>query len=169
MATEYTEENDLIIRLQPVDTSKSAYTTSYSSVASDEIELDDVSEGHLRPRKNVFLSGKLLNVRNRTHKSCGREKSWKLLYHRLVSRVLPATLLFGSLYLFILMSTAPSAFVSDRGLVCKPNGNFSLSFDSYTPWRRDGIFAINMRLGNFDFGLAKVIDIAWDIVSFSAL
>lgn len=168
MAGDYDNNDDPTMRLQPSASLSLTYAPSYTSVASDEIELVGAGDRSSRgPRKGAHFGGKFFKVGSRSWTSHKSEKSWVLLRRRLVSRVLLGFLTTGFLALLIFMSLLPREFTADHGTVCKPDGNFSLSFDSYTPWKRDGIFAINMRFGNFSFGQAKLIDVSWDIVSFT--
>ncbi|KAF2434612.1 hypothetical protein EJ08DRAFT_627574 [Tothia fuscella] len=45
-----------------------------------------------------------------------------------------------------------------------PDGSFSLNPASYNPWKPSGFFQITMGFGELSFGMAKFIDIAFDIV-----
>lgn len=48
---------------------------------------------------------------------------------------------------------------------CLPDGSFSLSPSLYDVWRPSGFFQITLGSGDFTFGMAKFIDITFDIVS----
>ena len=48
---------------------------------------------------------------------------------------------------------------------CLPDGSFRLQPDTYSIWSSSGFFQITLAGGNLNFVQAKVIDIAWDIVS----
>lgn len=52
----------------------------------------------------------------------------------------------------------------NTGSVCMADGSFELSSSVYTPWNRKDLFAINLNFGGFTFGIAKLIDICWDVV-----
>lgn len=155
----------LLTQLQISTLSKSRVDTSYSGVASDEIELISVHNSDFRPpgRKSRF------NWRQKwdgivSSNARARPKSWRLLQRRLLSRVLPIILIMGVIVLVVLMSVAPALFFHNMNSACNPNGEFSLSIDQYTPWQGSGIFAINMRFGSLDFWQAKFVDISWDVV-----
>lgn len=62
-----------------------------------------------------------------------RDRKWHLLRHRLVSRLLILLVALGLLALPVLMAAAPEVFTNDKGTACKPDGTFSLSFDSKVP------------------------------------
>lgn len=51
------------------------------------------------------------------------------------------------------------------GLNCLPDGSFSLTPGVYDMWRPSGFFQITLGFGHFTFGMAKFIDITFDIVS----
>jgi hypothetical protein len=57
------------------------------------------------------------------------------------------------------MSLYPGIFTNESRDLCKPDGTFLLSFDDYTPWKRDAIFAINLNFGRYTFSKAKLIDV----------
>jgi hypothetical protein len=48
---------------------------------------------------------------------------------------------------------------------CTPDGAFSLLPTPYSYWNRSGVFQINLAFGSLSFGMAKFIDVAWDVVS----
>lgn len=50
-----------------------------------------------------------------------------------------------------------------------PDGMYKLSYDDYTPSKRDAFFAINMGYGSYSFGIAKLIDVVWDVVCMTSL
>ncbi|KAF2676643.1 hypothetical protein K458DRAFT_379709 [Lentithecium fluviatile CBS 122367] len=55
-------------------------------------------------------------------------------------------------------------FVPPFSSACTPDGAFRLYPRSYSYWSRSGVFQITLRYGELSFGLAKFIDVAWDIV-----
>jgi len=60
---------------------------------------------------------------------------------------------------------ASTAILSRAGSACSPDGVFRLVPESYSYWNRSGTFQITLAIGgNLSFGLAKFIDIAWDVV-----
>ena len=87
------------------------------------------------------------------------------LLRRFVALLLPLLVISGLIVLLTFMSKP--GFIYDRGSVCKPDGTFELSFKDYSPWKREAIFAINMGYGSFSFGVAKLIDVLWDVVKSS--
>lgn len=145
--------------------------SSYESVATDEIELIGRSNngdnyhsfahnGHWKRkayliRPKPFLKAVFDDV---------RRAPWLWLAKRWLPHLLPIGTFLGLIVLLAIMSLP--GFVQDvYDNVCKPDGSFELSFDIYTPWKRNAIFAINMGYGSYSFGVAKLIDVVWDIVS----
>ncbi|KAJ9654534.1 hypothetical protein H2198_006410, partial [Neophaeococcomyces mojaviensis] len=145
--------------------------SSYESVATDEIELIGRSNngdnyhsfahnGHWKRkayliRPKPFLKAVFDDV---------RRAPWLWLAKRWLPHLLPIGTFLGLIVLLAIMSLP--GFVQDvYDNVCKPDGSFELSFDIYTPWKRNAIFAINMGYGSYSFGVAKLIDVVWDIVA----
>ncbi len=48
---------------------------------------------------------------------------------------------------------------------CQPGGSFSPYGDDYNWWSKDGFFEITYGFGSLSFTEAKIIDVAWDLVS----
>lgn len=150
-----------------------SYAPSYHSVASDEIEL--TSNAKKSYTSQIHFHGSRSSRRwfpddlGRIWMSTvGDIKStpWSWLLRRFVSHVLAPMLICGQLVLLVFMSSP--GFISESGSICKSDGSFQLAHAStyYSPWKRDNIFSINMGYGSSPFGIAKFIDIAWDVVSF---
>ena len=87
---------------------------------------------------------------------------WRWSLERFCSHVLPIILIMLQCTIIVLMSI-PSFLVKDS--VCQPDGSFRLTWLDYDRWNKDTIFAITLSSGSFSFGLAKFIDVAWDVVS----
>ena len=47
---------------------------------------------------------------------------------------------------------------------CQPDSTFR-DDDDYSNWDLSGLFQINLRFGSLSFTQAKVVDVAWDVVS----
>lgn len=165
------------VRLRPIASSIIGPTPSYSSVAEDDIELtsyDGTSVGkrnHPGTSTWIRTPNELLSGCSWTHRYFWvdtwqdvKNFSWGWLGRRFVSHFLPFTIITLLIFLFSVMTTSPGAFTQDDGGVCKPDGTFELSFDDYSPWKRDAIFAININFGSMSFGAAKLVDVCWDVV-----
>lgn len=152
-------EESLFTQLQNTALSSSKAGSIYDSVASDEIELVGTHDplNQRRQRKSHFGLH-----RKQDHQP---SKSWRLLWRRLWSRVLPVILTVSLMILLLFLSLVPILFFPNAFDACDPDGEFSLSPDGYTPWKRSGIFAINIKMGSLAFWQAKFLDVAWDIVS----
>jgi len=75
-------------------------------------------------------------------------------------------MLLFSLVLLVLFGALPSLSLgSEQPSACHPDGTFSPFGQDYSPWALQGLFQINLGLGNLTFTQAKVIDVVWDIVS----
>ncbi|KAF2440444.1 hypothetical protein P171DRAFT_100866 [Karstenula rhodostoma CBS 690.94] len=68
---------------------------------------------------------------------------------------LPVLLIFLCLIKYIIG-------VSD--IACTPGGQFSLVPYHYNYWSTESVFQITLAFGELSFGVAKFIDIAWDVV-----
>lgn len=151
-----------------------AYLPSYKAVASDEIELNgnaDYQEAH---HTTWHIKGRTYHnyrIRKKNLWSTTWERMklvpWKWMMHRFCSHILPIITIIGLTVLLTLMSL-PRFIKTSFGSICQPDGTFELSYDDYTPWKRDAIFAINMGYGSYSFGVAKLIDVSWDVVSLAA-
>ena len=82
------------------------------------------------------------------------------------SHLLPLLSILLLLVLLILMSSMPGIFFTEEDGGCTPDGDFELSLDNlhYTPWTRSSFFAVNIKFGSYSFGIAKLIDVSWDVV-----
>lgn len=147
-----------------------AQQSSYRSIASDGIELtaNTDEEGAVLAGPDT-LDRELEERRQRKRGCCGlalersenRSLAWKM--RRFFSHVSPMLVILG-LPALLLMMGLPGFLFANSGGVCKPDADFQLSFSSYSPWKRDAIFAINMSFGSYSFGVAKLIDVSWDVV-----
>lgn len=50
-------------------------------------------------------------------------------------------------------------------VACTPDGQFNLNPGHYSYWSRTGFFQITLTFGELSFENAKLIDVAWDVVS----
>lgn len=101
-----------------------------------------------------------------------RQLPWRRISHRCLLGVLPPFAFLGLLVLLILMSVLPNLFVAAEEGGCTPDGDFEVLIESdrwsraglYTPWTRASLFAVNIKFGRYSFAMAKLIDVAWDVV-----
>jgi hypothetical protein len=63
---------------------------------------------------------------------------------------------------FALLSAGKFGFEDSS---CHPDGEFSPFRNSFNWWALKGTFQITLKVGNFDFATAKIIDVIWDLVS----
>jgi hypothetical protein len=103
-----------------------------------------------------------------------RHISWASLWAHLRNhgyQTLFALLTMLLLVLLVMMPARPEYFLGDFSgddSGCTPDGNVELAVgdtNSYKPFNRDGFFSINIKFGSLSFGLAKFVDIVWDVVS----
>lgn len=139
---------------------------SYRSVASDEVELVnyDPSQQSGHPITESTTWGR---SHHDVFKSSGywarafedvKQATW------FFGHMLPIVIILGLVALLTIMSI-PGYIKNTIGSVCQPDSTFLLtSTEDYSPWKRDAIFAINMGYGSYSFGVAKLIDVVWDIV-----
>lgn len=150
-----------------------SYAPSYKTVACDEIELNgnaDYQQAHhstwrIKDRTSHNYRVNKKHLWNITWEEV-KLVPWKWMIYRFCSHILPIITIIGLIVLLSIMSLP--GFLESYA-VCKPDGTFSLSYDGYTPWKRDAIFAIDMGFGSFSFGVAKLIDVSWDLVSLLVL
>lgn len=178
MADTHVDVEDLPkTRLQPLALSMTRSAQAYKSVALDEIELTSNHEalsernhcphGARRMRKAFKVLYRPAWLRKLFWKdtwSDVKSVPWGWLGRRFLSHILPLLMITGILILLVFMSLYPGIFTRDTGELCRPDGTFLLSFDSYTPWKHNAIFAINLNFGRYTFGEAKLIDVCWDVV-----
>lgn len=156
-----------IPRLRPIPSLTKRSIQAYTTVASDDIELSNIDgPATNRHYHSTFRRNLPQLVQSRLQPLW--ETAWddvrSFPWGRCAFHMLLFLMVSGLLVLIVFMAVSPKTFAVDRDDFCKPDGTFELSFYPYTPWKRDGIFAINMKFGSFDFGLAKFIDICWDVV-----
>lgn len=94
-----------------------------------------------------------------------REVPWSWLGRRIAAHVLPPVFATGLIVLLALMPTHRGLFTYASIDACTADGKFSLKNIDYTPWTKDSIFTVNMRLASSSFAMAKLIDMCWDVVS----
>ncbi len=148
-----------------------SHVSSYKSIASDEIELNRNADYQPTPHSTWHIRGRTYH-NYRVHEKHLWDTVWEDLHavpwpwvaRRFCSHILPIIVIICLIFLLVVMSL-PDFISSDYGSICKPDGKFDLSYDDYTPWKRDAIFAINMSYGSYSFGVAKLIDVSWDVVS----
>ena len=159
-------QNFTLPQLQLSDSSKFKPGKSYSSLASDEIELVESNKFATGPRtRDLYFGGRETQADTYdTRHSNVREKSWRLPRRRLRSRLLPGLLAAVLLFLLISMVNLPEFFFHGNG-ACSPDGDFAISYYGYTPWKSSGLFAINIKVGSLTFWQAKFLDLAWDVVN----
>lgn len=58
-----------------------------------------------------------------------------------------------------------ASFTSDRLKACQPNDVSDIGPENYRYWAGSGFFQITLGYGQLSFTQAKIIDVAWDIVS----
>jgi len=147
-----------------------AQQPSYRSIASDEIELTATTGEEGPALAGSDIIDRELEERRQRKRGCyglafewfeNRSPAWTM--RRFLSHVLPMLMILGLLTLLLIMSL-PGFLFANSGGVCKPDADFQLSFASYSPWKRDAIFAINLSFGSYSFGVAKLIDVSWDVV-----
>lgn len=166
-----------IVRLRPTASSILGPTQAYTSVAVDDIELtshhERLSDQRISPEvsrsartPNELLSNSVLTQRHFWIDTWNDAKKFPLawLARRFASHFLPFSIIVCLFTLFLFMSARPGLFISSTGDVCNPDGKFELSFGTYDPWKSDAIFAINLNSGSYSFGVAKLIDVCWDVV-----
>jgi hypothetical protein len=103
-----------------------------------------------------------------------RHTSWATLWavlHHFKYQILLIPLTVALILLLILMSARPALFLGDFTSAdsgCTPDGNVELAVGyttRYRPFNSSGFFSINIRFGNLSFGVAKLVDVIWDVVS----
>lgn len=94
-----------------------------------------------------------------------KEVPWRWLGRRIAAHVLPPVFATGLIVLLALMPSHKSFFTYASLDACTADAKFSLNDINYSPWTKDSIFTVNMRLGSSSFAMAKLIDICWDVVS----
>lgn len=169
-----------------MDTEKSPFTLSahsslshlpsYRSVASDEIEVPHHLENG-RPFKSHSDARTQPQIRHLSNPEVVHTKAWSGLkgislyqdLRPLVMDLFPPVIICALLSLIIFMSLY-GPLVKPRASFnhCAADGKFSVDFadfQSYTPWKREALFVINLGFGSYSFTMAKLIDVSWDVVS----
>lgn len=107
----------------------------------------------------------------------GRKEAWKdirsIRWQRLGPWLPFLAWVGGLLYFFscFFIKTQTSSgyynlsYSGDYSTGCRPDDSFSPFTDDFNWWASDGFFQITWASGSLTFTQAKVIDIAWDVVS----
>jgi hypothetical protein len=74
-------------------------------------------------------------------------------------------LVFLCLVFSILVPLHFTSITSWSGSVCEPNDAFNIYPGRYNPFAVEDFFQITVGFGEFSFSEAKMIDVAWDLVS----
>lgn len=160
-------ENSAIVRLRPTLSLSERPAQAYKTLASDEIELESgcglSAHRHHRPR----IHGRLIPL-SPARKESLWTKAWADIksfpWGRFFVHLCLLLMMSFLIIVVFLMAWNPSLFTGGDDDFCKPDGSFDLSFNEYDPWKRQGIFAINIKFGSYNFGEAKLIDVSWDVV-----
>jgi hypothetical protein len=48
--------------------------------------------------------------------------------------------------------------------VCRPDNKFDTSGTTYNVWKPSNVFEVTIGFGELSFGVAKLIDVIWDVV-----
>jgi len=150
-------------------------TQTYQSVTNNEI--DSTSNHRISINRRYTLRSKN-GVRNIyedpsqqawLHQSFWRDTCsdvknlpWKSLILPTLTHILLCFILSGLIILLCRLPLLPGLIYSSD--TCKPDGTFELSFNRYSLWKRDAVFAINLNFGSYSFNDAKLIDVCWDVV-----
>lgn len=168
------------VRLRPIASSLTGSAQSYSSVAVDEIELasdygTSTDQRHTSTRsRREYAPNVLIAEASWIHRDFWID-SWNdvktfpsaWLARRFLSHFLPLVVIVLVGYLVGSMSMQSGVLIVDYGNACSPDGQFELSFNDYNPWNRNATFSIDVNFGSFSFGVAKLLDICWDVVCVS--
>lgn len=77
---------------------------------------------------------------------------------------------FSQFFLLICLNDAYAVYAGlnfESG--CLPDGSFTPTQRLYNPWSANGVFQTTWAFGPLSFTAAKIIDIAWDFVSYSTV
>lgn len=69
------------------------------------------------------------------------------------------------LALVVILGLLNSFFYFGPLSACSPSGTFMLNPSGYSYWNRLDVFQINLAFWSLSFSKAKIIDVAWDVVS----
>lgn len=165
------------IRSRPILPSLTGSTQNYTTVAVDEIELandfgtpadqrDVPKPSRWSRTPNEVISQSAWIHRNFWLDTWSDVKELPLVWlgRRFLSHILPFCVIACLLSLLVIMARQMGPFSLDYGDVCGPDGMFQLSNNDYEPWNRNATFTIDISFGSFSFGIAKLIDICWDVV-----
>jgi len=167
------DPSSTIFRLSALSTKRP--TQTYQSVTNNEI---DSTSNHsisinrrytLRSKNGIRNIDEVPSQQAWLHQSfwkdtCSDVKNlpWKSLILPTLAHILLCFILSGLIILLCGLSFFPGLIYSSD--ICKPDGTFELSFNRYSLWKRDAVFAINLNFGSYSFDDAKLIDICWDVV-----
>lgn len=175
--TQVDNKNPPKVRSRPILSSLTSSTQNYSTVAVDEIELatdyrtpaeqrDVPKPSRWSRTPNDLISGSAWIHRDFWLNTWSDVKDVPFIWlgRRFLSHVLPLCVIACLLALLVQMARHAGLFALDYGTVCGPDGKFQLSDSGYDPWNRNATFTIDVSFGSFSFGIAKLIDINWDVV-----
>jgi hypothetical protein len=74
---------------------------------------------------------------------------------------------FGSLVFALVWMPLLAIFGGYSDSACRPDGSFSLFRKDYSFWWPSGFFQVTLPVGSYTFAQAKLIDVTWDLVSYS--
>ncbi|RSL84040.1 hypothetical protein CEP51_004150 [Fusarium floridanum] len=90
-----------------------------------------------------------------------KPKKWYGLQWLAFFSILWTCALITLIICFALLSAGKFGFEDSS---CHPDGEFSPFRNSFNWWALKGTFQITLKVGNFDFATAKIIDVIWDLV-----
>lgn len=151
---------------------------SYESVSAGDIAFIEVerqetttSETPTTAPRTIMskLARKLLSVW-RILVQHVKDTPWRWVWHDFAPcTALPLVLVIGQIVVLLVFAVGLLFRSVDNSIlgppVCRPDGAFEMSWDSYDPWTGDASFSIDVNFGNMTFGQAKTVYIAWDLVS----
>lgn len=151
------------------DKTRVPHISSYDSLPSNDLESSGNDTYQHRHRPTWQITTRTYH-NYRVHKQHHwntiradlKSVPWRWVIRRFCSHILPIITIVG---LLTLLRSLPTIIDDAYGIICKPDGTFDLSQRTFTPWKRDAIFSITMGYGNYSFGVAKLIDVVWDVVS----
>jgi len=169
--------NPFVARPQSSIPSKTKFAHNYAEIGADDGGLTDK---HTIPTKRhrplgaarwIRRTYEVLQEAEWLHQTFWKDTwndmkvfPWGWLGCRFFSHMLPSLIVISLATLIVFMSAYPDNFTYDSDSMCTPDGTFMLSLDSYTQWTRTAVFAINTSFGSYSFGIAKLIDVCWDVV-----
>lgn len=89
----------------------------------------------------------------------------KTRWRRGLQWILYPGILIGLIFCLRYSAIAPYQKGQYGRSACLPDGGFSLERGTYNYWAASGFFQVTLGFGSLSFAEAKIIDVAWDIVS----